>query len=357
MRQRKCIDAGIYELPNGRFWVSIMAQLKRRTGTVDTYEQAKKLARDFRNGRSFVPEIHAYVPWTVQNGADAYDAKLYAQKQRKGKTPSLTDYTWHFRQIVDALGADTRLDDLTPARISGFYDDMLHKRGYSASTVNQIGSLVHQMQKHAVQRGHMQSKPLKMERVKQSEGRIYYLTDDLERQCINWMRGNASYEEYALFIFFLDTGARHTEGRTIEWSDLDLTTGRITFWGTNTKTGKSRSVRMSDRLKEILSVLRRNSNHTAVFPNVSADGFYNTWGRLRMAMGLSNEPQFVIHSLRHTCATKLVAAGVDLVTVQNWMGHADVNTTMRYAHFMPERMSLAVEALNGRAQATQTTLQ
>ena len=49
------------------------------------------------------------------------------------------------------------------------------------------------------------------------------------------------------------------------------------------------------------------------------------------AFGLLTDPQFVIHALRHTCATRLMAAGVDVVTVQHWLGHKDISTTMRYA--------------------------
>lgn len=354
-RNRRTIDAGIQELPNGRFLVNIMHQRVRRTGTVDTYEQAKALAADFRAGKSFVPEIHIYEPWTVQQATDAYDNKLYAAKQRKGKTPNLTENKWAIRQICDALGAKTLLDDLTPARLANFHDDMLYVCGHSGSTINSIGSMVYQMQKHAAQRGHMRSEPLKMDRVKQSDGRIYFLTKDLQSRCIDWMHLNAPYEHYALFVLLLDTGARHTEGRTLQWSDVDLTAGRITFWGSATKTGKSRSVPMTDRLKDILVALSRTTNQPDIFHAVSADAFYNTWGRLRRAMGLQDEKQFVVHCLRHTAATDLVAGGVNLRLVQEWLGHSDIQTTMRYVHFAPEHLSAAVDVLNGRA--TPTTLQ
>lgn len=43
------------------------------------------------------------------------------------------------------------------------------------------------------------------------------------------------------------------------------------------------------------------------------------------------------HDLRHTFGTTMAAAGKDLVTIQNWLGHAHISTTMRYAHFRPSR--------------------
>lgn len=49
--------------------------------------------------------------------------------------------------------------------------------------------------------------------------------------------------------------------------------------------------------------------------------------------------------LRHTAATKIIEAGVDLVTVSRILGHSSINMTMRYAHPTPENMSVAVEKL------------
>ena len=51
------------------------------------------------------------------------------------------------------------------------------------------------------------------------------------------------------------------------------------------------------------------------------------------------------HDLRHTAATKMIEAGVDLVTVSRILGHASIQMTMRYAHPTPENMRRAVERL------------
>jgi len=52
------------------------------------------------------------------------------------------------------------------------------------------------------------------------------------------------------------------------------------------------------------------------------------------------------HDLRHTFASHLVMNGVDLVTVQQLLGHAHINMTMRYAHLAPEHRAKAVKALD-----------
>jgi site-specific recombinase XerD len=52
------------------------------------------------------------------------------------------------------------------------------------------------------------------------------------------------------------------------------------------------------------------------------------------------------HDLRHTFASHLVMSGVDVVTVQQLLGHAHINMTMRYAHLAPEHRAKAVRALD-----------
>jgi integrase len=51
---------------------------------------------------------------------------------------------------------------------------------------------------------------------------------------------------------------------------------------------------------------------------------------VRAAAGLGDD--VVIHTLRHTCGTRLVKAGVSLAAVQRWMGHKVIETTLRYSH-------------------------
>jgi integrase len=52
-----------------------------------------------------------------------------------------------------------------------------------------------------------------------------------------------------------------------------------------------------------------------------------------------------LHDLRHTAASWMVEAGVDLVTVSKILGHSSIQMTMRYAHPTPENMKRAVERL------------
>lgn len=55
---------------------------------------------------------------------------------------------------------------------------------------------------------------------------------------------------------------------------------------------------------------------------------------------------FRFHDLRHTVATRLVQAGVDLYTVSKLLGHKDVRMTQRYAHHCPESLRGGIEVLD-----------
>jgi len=86
-------------------------------------------------------------------------------------------------------------------------------------------------------------------------------------------------------------------------------------------------------------------NEALVFPG--ADGgplvdIKTAWSELLAAAEIEN---FRFHDCRHDYASRLVMAGVDLNTVRELLGHADIKMTLRYAHLAPEHKSAAVAKL------------
>ena len=84
-----------------------------------------------------------------------------------------------------------------------------------------------------------------------------------------------------------------------------------------------------------------------MFPSPKGGGMMDNcksaWEHLLKDAGIEG---FRWHDMRHDFASRLVMAGVDLNTVRELLGHADLKMTLQYAHLAPEAKAQAVEALD-----------
>jgi len=146
----------------------------------------------------------------------------------------------------------------------------------------------------------------------------------------------------AMFLIFLDTGIRLSEMSSIRLSDLHLDSGTIYIMG---KGSKERIVRIGKKAQKALFryLLSRN------------DAYPNLWiTEERRPMTMRGVKICVIrycrravvsgarpsaHTFRHTAAITYLRNGGDVFTLQNMLGHSDLETTRRYTS------SLGVEDL------------
>jgi len=109
---------------------------------------------------------------------------------------------------------------------------------------------------------------------------------------------------------------------------------------TTPKSGKIRSVPLAPQVAGALALLGQRDEFTGeddlVFPG--EDGCHLDGSALRrryvVALKKAGLRKLRFHDLRHTFATRLIAKA-DIVRVQEWMGHADIQTTRKYLHFAP----------------------
>ncbi len=90
---------------------------------------------------------------------------------------------------------------------------------------------------------------------------------------------------------------------------------------------------------------RQESTGGLVFPSRDGEPFNDTKKSWATVLSDAGIPNFTWHDLRHHFASKLVMAGVDLNTVRELLGHADINTTLRYAHLAPKHKADAIEKI------------
>jgi integrase len=197
--------------------------------------------------------------------------------------------------------------------------------------------------KKAIEWGYAQKNPADgIKRLREPAGRVRYLSDEERKNLL----AACSERLRQIVVIALDTGMRKGELLALRWSDIDLKNRLIQV--ETSKNGERRDIPMSDRVYAILKALPPRVDTPYLFAN--ADGHHQadlktTWTTAVRRVKLEN---FTFHDLRHTFASTLVMAGVDIRTVQQLMGHKDITMTMRYSHLSPAHRRSAIKALSRR---------
>jgi integrase len=143
--------------------------------------------------------------------------------------------------------------------------------------------------------------------------------------------------ERALFSVFLSTGFREQEVVHLLWSDLNfpLNTIRVTskpdlgFWP---KRWEEREVPVMKAAMDLLREHPRRTDCRFVFPSPAGNREWHMLDRCKAvaARAKLDPAKWDLKTFRSTYATRMLRAGFDVRTVQHWMGHRSLETTMRY---------------------------
>lgn len=143
-------------------------------------------------------------------------------------------------------------------------------------------------------------------------------------------------------LLAMNTGLRRGELLSLRWSDIDLSGRMLTVRAEQAKSGKQRHVPLNDEAHAVL--VRWRSYGTPQDRVFRVRDIKTAYKAVLDAADIDN---FRFHDLRHHFASKLVRAGVDLNTVRELLGHADMTMTLRYAHLCPQTLAAAVAKLGG----------
>ncbi|MDL2263659.1 site-specific integrase [Synergistaceae bacterium OttesenSCG-928-I11] len=256
------------------------------------------------------------------------------------------------------------------------------KMGRKAATLNRLIVALKASLNWAVKHKIIESNPLDgLERLKEhdSDKKIRYLSPD-ERQRLmlaldnrerrlreerkshnDWLRqrGLEVKSELAgqfvdhlkpLVLISLNSGIRQGSLFGLLWSDVDFATETVMLRGENNKPGHTTHLPVNSIVTQTLRAWREQSrsikDSALVFPSPvtgkKLDNVNKSWAAVLKEAEIKN---FRWHDMRHDFASQLVMKGVDLNTVRELMGHADMKMTMRYAHLAPSSKLRAVEVL------------
>ncbi|PTL59936.1 tyrosine-type recombinase/integrase [Paraconexibacter algicola] len=167
---------------------------------------------------------------------------------------------------------------------------------------------------------------------------LVYSTDDIHRL----VAAAASQRDAAIYLTAAFTGLRMGELLALEWRDVDFDRCVVRVRGswsgtelTVPKSGKVRSVPLATQVAGALASLACDERTGLVFPG--RNGHLDRRAlrrRFHLAQEAAGLRRLRFHDLRHSFATTMVGH-TSIVRVQEWMGHSDLHSTLRYLHYTP----------------------
>jgi integrase len=145
----------------------------------------------------------------------------------------------------------------------------------------------------------------------------------------------------------LHTGCRRGELLALRWSDVNLAGANLTVRADYAKSELSREIPLNTTILDILKTWKPAGAQPDdyVFPGDGGEPMQDIKTAFLRVLKAAKITGFRFHDLRHSFASKLVQAGVDLNTTRELLGHADLTMTLRYAHLAPEHRAAAVAKL------------
>jgi integrase len=339
-------EGGVEVLPSGKF----------RAIVCTTSPEGKRT----RSSKSFATkaEALAWLRQTQQDGpaqpgtvADWLTSWLEIHKTRVGTSAYRLDSGTVARQIQPVLGS-LKLRDLTPLVIERFLAGLADT---SASNRHVTGRTLRMALNAAVKSGVLPRSPMRDVKIASAPKPETRSLTELELTQL--IQAADQLGHGALFRLWVDAGLRPGELLGLQWHDFDgrqihvrrsveINTGKLKEPKTK---GSKRRIVLSEHTLVLLRLAVVGKPTDPIFPTTTGlrwlqRNFRRTvWGPVIERANLHDVSPYI---LRHTCATLLLRAGVNLRIVSERLGHQDVTTTLKaYSHCLPGDQERAAEVI------------
>ena len=246
------------------------------------------------------------------------------------------------------------LRDITTSDIFDFIDYLASVRGdagiNASSRARKLSSIKSFFKYLTVRTKLLDENPVaELEYPKLRKSLPRYLKMDQASALLQSVSGPNQKRDYAILMLFLNCGIRRSE--LVSLNLTDVYEDRIRVIG---KGNKERVVYFGSACRKALDIYlaERNkivlSDNKALFGSrdhnrISVTAVHRLVKKHLLAAGL-DATQFSAHKLRHTAATMMLSGGVDVKTVQEVLGHENLNTTQIYTHIENTELKIAAEA-------------
>jgi integrase len=346
---------GVFERPaaSGVWWIQYFDSEGRRrrekAGTrgsaIDLYRKRKQQALEKKK----LPErLRAR---QVRFDELAKDAEVYCKANNQGQQFDLYRIGRLKGEFGNYPAAAITIEDLRK-----WFDE----QEWQAGTYNRNKTTLSLIYRLGIENGKVQSNPAKLLKHKREDnGRVRFLNQFAPAKTdVDYLNPLTDEEgrlraviaaNYAAhmpeFDIALHTGMRPSEQYGLIWPRVDLSRNLVTI--PKSKNGKTRHIPLNSVAVAAFQALRKRSLDTAgpVFVNMDREPLHGYKHWFDPAVSAAGVRDFTWYCLRHSFASRLVMAGVDLRTVAELMGHKTIQMTMRYAHLAPAHGLAAVERI------------
>jgi len=319
-------------LPDGRYYIEWHDKGKRRRqaagSTVAQVQEAQRRKRHELEGRNlglsgFDPE-----PQSHNQPLQALVDKYLSQIETLKKPNTLRKYEAVLNRFVRHFEGRT-FDQVSIEDLNAYIIHLKKDCGMTSNTALHNVIIIAQFFKRHGRGG--------ITRRLQLPERMTTLPREYREQEMRSFFASYNESEQALFLTFLLTGFREQEVMYLFWNDInaDLRTIRVTSkaaHGFYPKRWEEREVPIPLHLAELLQRRPKVERSPFVFPSPTGNREQHMLDRCKEVAkraGLDSD-KFDLKTFRSTYATRMLRAGFDVRTVQHWMGHKSLETTMRY---------------------------
>jgi len=232
----------------------------------------------------------------------------------------------------------------------------LMSRGLRNSSCNKVLNVFKHMFTKAVEWDMVEAETLKRVRkvklLRDDSRRLRYLSKEECQSLVNACDNHLK----PIVITALNTGMRKGEILSLKWDNVDLKHGFILL--DMTKNGERREIPINNTLKSVLQgITRRLDIPYVFFDSATGKAYQDVKRSFNTALRKAKIRDFKFHDLRHTFASQLVMAGVDITTVKELLGHKTLTMTLRYSHLAPAHKVKAVDILDNTINGKKPTIQ
>jgi integrase len=240
-------------------------------------------------------------------------------------------------------------ESITPQEIERWFDE----NKWQPATINRFRTTLSMIYREGIGNKRVTLNPARLVRHRKGAvERVRYLNEYAadEENRVRTMIVKHYPEHLAEFEIALNTGLRKSEQYRTEWQHVNF--GRRQIVIPTSKNGLSRHIGINSIVLGVLEQVAKSGHNGRIFVSMCDRGNHKSGTPLEGSkhwfanvVKLAGVRNFTWHDLRHTFASRLVMAGVDLRTVQVLMGHKTIQMTCRYAHLAPGHTLAAVERL------------